>query len=69
MKLSCSSTNLSIDVVAGMSPSQNGLQTNSTGTSVMQHHTASGRCSASGNATQQQTQPQQTQFGLGEPQR
>ncbi|RLU26366.1 hypothetical protein DMN91_000160 [Ooceraea biroi] len=54
---------------SGMSPSQNGLQANSTGTTVMQHHAASGRCSASGNATQQQTQPQQTQFGLGEPQR
>ncbi|KAL6263916.1 UBA-like domain-containing protein 2 [Pogonomyrmex barbatus] len=55
---------------SGMSPSQNGFQANSTPmASIVQHHTAGGRCSASGNATQQQTQPQQTQFGLGEPQR
>ncbi|EFN88252.1 UBA-like domain-containing protein 2 [Harpegnathos saltator] len=55
---------------SGMSPSQNGLQTNSA-TSVaagMQHHAAAGRCSVSGNTQQQTTQPQQ-QFGLGEPQR
>jgi len=53
-----------------MSPSQNGFQANSTPMAgIVQHHTAGGRCSASGNTTQQQTQPQQTQFGLGEPQR
>ncbi|XP_011167741.1 UBA-like domain-containing protein 2 [Solenopsis invicta] len=55
---------------SGMSPSQNGFQVNSTPmASIVQHHTAGGRCSASGNTTQQQTQSQQTQFGLGEPQR
>ena len=54
---------------SGMSPSQNGLQANSAASGVVQHHAVSGRCSASGNAAQQQTQPQQTQFGLGEPQR
>ncbi|XP_029671829.1 UBA-like domain-containing protein 1 isoform X2 [Formica exsecta] len=53
---------------SGMSPNQNGLQANST-SGVVQHHAVSGRCSASGNVAQQQTQPQQTQFGLGEPQR
>ncbi|XP_012539421.1 UBA-like domain-containing protein 2 isoform X1 [Monomorium pharaonis] len=54
---------------SGMSPSQNGFQTNSTPMASIVHHTAGGRCSASGNTTQQQTQSQQTQFGLGEPQR
>ncbi|TGZ56045.1 UBA-like domain-containing protein 2 [Temnothorax curvispinosus] len=55
---------------SGMSPSQNGFQANSTPmASIVQHHAAGGRCSASGNTTQQQTQSQQTQFGLGEPQR
>ncbi|XP_077271067.1 uncharacterized protein LOC143902221 isoform X4 [Temnothorax americanus] len=55
---------------SGMSPSQNGFQVNSTPmASIVQHHAAGGRCSASGNTTQQQTQSQQTQFGLGEPQR
>ncbi|XP_011863417.1 PREDICTED: UBA-like domain-containing protein 2 isoform X3 [Vollenhovia emeryi] len=55
---------------SGMSPSQNGFQAGATPMAgIVQHHAAGGRCSASGNTTQQQTQSQQTQFGLGEPQR
>ncbi|XP_020286822.1 UBA-like domain-containing protein 2 isoform X3 [Pseudomyrmex gracilis] len=58
---------------SGMSPNQNGVQTTGLTAGVAQHLAAGGRCSssASGNTQtmQQQTQPQQTQFGLGEPQR
>lgn len=52
-------------VLAGMSPSQNGLHQNSMQIGMApQHH--GGRCSVTGSA-QQQTQSQQ--LGLGEPQR